>query len=304
MSGLISVFASGEIGLFVMQYLDAVTAVSLTYTCTEFYRAIPRNSAFGVSVWRLYLSDPAYIGNRLVFETGRFLLDSDAVSRSNYKLIVCVLIQSNGFMKTSKLKSLCLGGVLKAPILPKHGKWRDLFRLDTYALKKAGDGTCLKNRDLLKVGKVSLVSFVSRVLMKNSYKPLFVSKYLSNMSSTDISSLANILIVECPIGLSRLFSLLNPETRLGLYTQIIHPYKNSMGDTFFHRIVCESSIDLIAPMLEFPEANTLLNQRNLKGETPLHLCTSSDVFELLTKKGADPNIPNSKGIVGMKQRGS
>ena len=302
MSSLVSLFACGEIGFCLMQYLGAEDAINLTRTSTQLYMALPRNSAFGVSVWKLYLSKNAYISNRLVFEAGKFLIDSDQVSRANYKLILCVLVEKNGFMKTLKLKSLCASGKLSTPLIPRSGRWRDLVRIDQFALKRAASS--LVDKPTLSACNISLVSFVSRLAGRPGKESL-VSKHVSPMPFTDVSKLISLLLENDNFpGVSQIIALRDFSESESLISNLILLHRGSLGDNIFHQLLRrpdlskEVKFSSLTTLLKFSCIHDLLHERNLQGETPLHL--SGNMFDLLVKHGAPVHVPNNKGELAQK----
>ena len=299
MVSLITMFSSLEVASVIFQYLNVVDALETTRTSSEFYKAIPRNSAFGVSVWRQYLTDVRYITNRLVFETGKFLAESDQVSRSNYKLILCVLSQKNGFMKTSKLRGLCASGKLVHPILPRRGKWKGIVRLDQFALKRAS----LENEenDSGNVKHVSpVVLFASRVAGRAGKQEVFatqVRKLVSESSSKHVADLVLTLVSDGNVaGLAQLLRLLPADMLEQCLNAETLSFRTAVGDNLLHLATTKgTAVADIECLLQFASIQAMLNERNLGGRAPLHACARAEIFDLLVQHGADRHLPDSKG---------
>jgi len=311
------VLSSGEIPVTLCEYLDAESALSLTRTSASIYLAIPRNNTMSVAIWRKYLADPRYVPNRLVFDIGKFLVESGDVSRANFKPIVAVLSQKSGFMKINKLKSLCSSGKLSVPLLPRNGQWRSLMRLDQFALKRATKecGDDQNKPPPATIEKNSMESLITRLAGVKGRSPM-VEKYLDRMikESPGLPRLINLvgrLVREQNIpGLIEILELLSKRPTVDLDALIetsIGPYRTPIGDNILHacvRLPAVTVVDMVRRILNFSSLSVgLVNQVNLNHETPLLLASKvaqpggirEAVCGFLITAGSDVNIPDKKG---------
>ena len=290
------------------EFLDAPSTLEMTRTCVGLYLALPRNCAMSIEVWRRYLSEDRYLGNRLTFEIGKTLVESDQVSRSNYKLILAVLLQKNGFMKITKLKTLMTVGKLASPILPHKGKWRCLIRLDQFALKRATLEGIAQDENK-PANTLSTESFICRIAGNKSKLPLlkqYLSKHLN--SSPSLSPLVSRCLSSGNIsGLSDIPHLSQNQLHCGGSVDSVIPtiksHRNLLGDNIFHILIrdsrCVDKVRVISNLLVIPSLCQLLNEVNLTNQTPLVLAFSSgmpELCKLFKTHGADTSICDNRGI--------
>ena len=320
------VISSGEILPNLAEFMDAISAIEVTRASAQFYTGIPRNSSVGVQIWRRYLADDRYQWNRLIFAFSRDLVGDDRVSRANYKLILGVLVQKNGFMKISRLKSLCSSGKLSQPILPHKGAWRCLTRLDQFALKRAAGEQ--KKSDVVEISTTSLAvssrpglsatgKFVSRICgRKGEKKSEMVRNHLVSLlssSSEQLTWLIDTLVKEGNfLGVREVLevalSVVSADKVSKLVFPPLHAFRTNLGDTILHLIVKDKDLNLAEKIsiLNFLKnlpscASNLINAVNLSHETPLLLLMNSgleervQLSEVLKDLGADASICDVKG---------
>jgi hypothetical protein len=325
MPNLASVLLSGEIPMILTEYLDPASAIDLTRTCSQIYLSIPRNSALGISIWRRFLLDERFTTNRLVADISKELVLSDMVSRSNFKLLVCVLSQKNGFMKISRLKSLLAKGRLSSPLLPHKGQWKCLTRLDQFALRRASKDTENQPRSnegiaLIPTSSESTgVRLLSRISGRKGRTEM-VKTHLANLLKSDYSS-----------SLPSLFSLLMKEGNYAGAAEIIEmgieiigveslnnmvsdsnigDARSILGDTFLHSLLRDRNtsvsdkLGILRAFLDLPYVCGLLNITNHNHETVLILSQGiggtldpkwRQMGAMLIEKGADASICDKKG---------
>jgi hypothetical protein len=324
---LITLFSSHEALEAVSLFLDPASALELTRTCTALYCNLPRNSAMAIQTWSMYLTDPRYLTNQLVLETARGLVASKDVSRSNYKFILAVLIQKNGFMKVNRLKSLCASGKLSSPVLPHKGGWRCLVRLDQFALKRATKESA--SGQLSQPEEISAsvdVKFVARIAGQKG-KTYLLKQKLKSLCDTDTADgylddmhvIFKILLKESNwMGLidvlASAYDIIPLETVNKALNSSLVPFRTNLKDSLLHLIVKDSSLRvqdklrLVDLLLAFPSMKALVNEVNLNHEAPLVLVTKTapksspdiDVWQQLATKlisaGADKYLCDRKGL--------
>ena len=311
---LSEILTSGDFAVQVTEYLDAISTISLTRTCSQLYCGLPRNSAVGVVIWRRYLSDERYLANRLVFETAKSLVHSDKVSRSNYKLILAVLSEKNGFMKITRLKSLCAEGKLAAPILPHQGKWKCLTRLDQFALKRAS-ATGVENAPAhANVPEASTaVKFIGRIAGRKGRSDMVKAQLVPLLKLTDkphLSSLLKLLVAEMNIaGIAEVLWVAGdcvPDSSIeSAVKEALSAFTTSIGDTILHLVVKDvagspaEKVKWLQCLLRYDVVKAIVNQVNLHHETALVLAGGRSDLEpvgmMLIENGADANICDKKG---------
>lgn len=318
---LSALLSNGDVPIIITEFLDASSGLELSRTCTQIYCAIPRNSTVGVSIWRRYLSDNRYVSNRLVFEIGKQLVESENVSRSNYKLILSVLAQKNSFMKINRLKALLSDGKLANPILPHKGEWRCLTRIDQFALKRATQESQGAPRSNLVIpastSATTGVKFISRLAGRKGRHEMVMkqlSTLLQNNSSEQLTELLSILVQEMNhAGLLEILeissSILDGRTVDECLSRSIKGFQSAIGDTLLHTVVrdkntsIEEKIRLMKGLLKYDGLKKLVNETNLNHESVLVLVGTlqptdkrwSDIGNVLIGNGADLNICDKKG---------
>lgn len=316
-----SLLSSAEVLETVSTFLDPMSAIELTRTSSGMYCNLPRNSSMAVQIWSMYLTDPRYLTNRLVLESAKALVASKDVSRSNYKCILAVLIQRNGFMKINRLKSLCASGKLASPLLPHKGGWRCLVRLDQFALKRASKESTTLGSQRPGIAASVDVKFIARIagqkgkteLLKSKLKNLFAEEDTDDMHSVFSILLAELNWMGLIDVLESVKDTLSHERVDKALSTIISPFKTSLGDSLFHLLVKESSLKILDKnrlmhlLLDFPSMKLLVNEVNLNHESVLVLVSKTaprsgpdtaawqDLAELFITAGADKYLCDRKG---------
>ena len=260
--------------------------------------------------------------NKLVQESAKSLVSSDQVSRANYKLILTVLMQKNGFMKVNRLKSLCASGKLSVPLLPHKGAWRCLTRLDQFALKRASAEAANEKPRQESIVQSSSSKFVSRIAGRKGKREM-VKQHLGPLLRNGVDGLrplVEILVADLNFsGLAEVLELSESSvSKAQIETVLEHSvsgYKSSIQDTFVHAIVREKSLPLpekravLTQLLEYEPVRQLLNQVNLNHETPLVVAAGiaktvteaekqdwQKIASLFISKGADVYLCDKKGV--------
>ena len=324
--------SSAEVLEHVALFLDPFSAIELTRTSSCMYTALPRNSNLGVLIWKTYLSNERYLSNRLVIETAKAMVQSDVVSRSNYKCILAVLVQKNGFMKITRLKSLCATGKLAHPVLPHKGGWRSLIRLDQFALKRASKESVMPHGEhqLVDIEAPLEVKFIGRIAGQRGKSEMVKDKIeaLSGaepnddaLFSTRLNTIFEILLREVNFaGLLDVLDICKTLTRDAAVDKALEasivPFRTNLHDSVLHLIVKSDSIKLpekmrlVRNLLEFSSTKSLVNAVNLNHETALvlikkraevgsaleHLTHLQAVADALIDSGADVYLCDRKGV--------
>jgi hypothetical protein len=317
-------FSSSEVIEVVATFIDPLSAIELTRTSSTMYTSLPRNSSLGVQTWKMYLTKPHYLTNRLVIETAKSLVESELVSRSNYKCILAVLVQKNGFMKISRLKSLCVSGKLASPVLPHKGGWRMLVRFDQFALKRASKDP-VENRSDYHISDMDVpieVKFIARIAGQKGKTDMLKQKLsaLPKHEFTDLlTSVLNIVVREHNFpGLLDIIEAIRENEAVSAIDESIRrsitPFKTALDENLLHLIIKDSSIkvnqkvSLLRCLLQYDSTKKLINALNLNHETALVLLsktvTSSlsperelwqQAAEVLIMNGADVYLCDRKG---------
>ena len=275
-----------------------------------------------VQVWKTYLCDSRYMTNKLVAETARGLVNSDQVSRANYKLILAVLMQKNGFMKISRLKSLCGSGKLSVPLLPHKGAWKCLVRLDQFALKRAsaeatGHKASRTDQPVLASTSTS-VKFVARIAGRKGKHEMVKQNVRPLLSQGTFQSLLEMLVLEANFsGLAEVLDLAQVELSLTeVDTKLscaLSSYKSGIEDNILHRILRDTTttvsekLKIFQILFLFESPKLLINKVNLNHESPLitafGLGTASSgkqewekIANIFIKNGADVFLCDKKGL--------
>jgi hypothetical protein len=310
---ILNIVSLGDTAILLTEYIDAASALELSRTCVQLYQALSRNTSLGISIWRRYLSDDRYQTNRLTFEVGRAMTSSDIVSRANFKLILAVLVQKNGFMKIARLKELQAKGVLSTPILPHKGKWRALVRLDPFALKRASKEVshALPEQKAHSSLKSSLEGFICQIAghkSKLSILEQYLRKHLVHPNA--LSSLLNHCIHSGTVGgipdILKVSSTIIDDIKTPTEAVVL-PYRSALGNNIFHDIIRDPKPDPIEKrrrieiLLEIPCTLPLLNMTNYSHETPLIFASRDPSFEgicgTMVKHGANVHISDKNGRV-------
>jgi len=312
--------SSGEVLVIFAEFMDASSTLDLTRVSRDFYCGIPRNSSLGVQIWGKYLEDERFQANRLVFQAGKELRHSACVSRSNYKLILAVLVQKNSFMKISKLKHLCGSGKLSQPILPHKGQWRCLTRLDQFALKRA-TAEQNKSENAVPLNSSSTPSlstaakFVARICGRKGKSEMVRSHLVPLLTGDSIGEftwVVDTLIRESNfLGVSQVVEMAIEVLGLERVNKLVFPpfnsFRSSVGDTFLHLLVRDGSLsvreklEVVAVVGSLPSVCQLVNEVNLSHETALKLLMDrgaeekKEVSGALLKLGANSSICDMKG---------
>lgn len=321
-STLDDVLSYGEVLITVTKFIDSLSALNLSRVSFTCYGSLGRNSPMAITIWRMYLTDSRYVTNRLVFDIGRSLVDTSDVSRANFKLLVAVLSQKSGFMKINKLKALCAAGKLKTPLLPKKGQWRELVRLDPFALKRATTEGYHANQAESVSSRItsgpSMESLIIRLAGSRSKSPLLQSqltRLIQPFTETAQSAFSSICTQLCvnnqSAGLVDLLVLTSksivsekdkPTFHRIIETAIV-PFRTIIGDNILHAMIRSNDLECCRHLVEFDAIKPLLNEVNLNHETPLLLAhktfsksnETSNFLSFLISVGANPAIPDKKG---------
>lgn len=328
-NSLPSVISSHEVIQVISEFLDPVSMLHLTLTSSVMYCALPRNSSMSVNIWRKYLTDSRYLTNKLVIETSRALVASDQVSRANYKCILAVLVQKNGFMKVSRLKSLCASGKLSSPLLPHKGGWRSITRLDQFALKRASkecESAQPLPQSLISRGSTEL-DFISRIAgRKGKFEVLRerLSKYFADVSdiqrTSSLLTLLKTLVTDRNVtGFVEVLKVSDSVFDVGTIDSLVgeasRDFNNNLQETWLHFILRDSQtspkekVGIFDSLLEFSSLRNLVNIVNLNHVSPLVLITTElatksaavdrtrwqEIADILIKHGADVYLCDRKG---------
>jgi hypothetical protein len=326
-SSLVSTLSSTEVVQLTALFLDPSSMLVLTRTCTQMYLGLPRNSAMSIQIWRTYLTEGRYLNNKLVLETARALVMSQAVSRSNYKMILAVLVQKNGFMKVSRLRSLLAAGKLSTPVLPHKGEWRKVIRLDQFALKKASKEVWAEparpSGDSGSRGSTEL-DFISRIAGRKGRESALremLSCTLKTLNETKTQSVltlifSNVVNDQNFLGLVEVATVASTLTSVDIVssclTKVVSNYKTALEETILHSLLRDQSttvkqkFSMLSKLFEFSCMRDLVNRVNLNHQSALVLVStclskSSDlsgwqeVADLLIKTGADVYLCDRKG---------
>ncbi len=305
------------------EYLEGSDALSLSRACVRIYQTLSRNTPMGISIWRRYLTDARYQGNKLTFEIGKSMTQSDMVSRANYKLILAVLAQKNGFMKIGRLKDLLGKGTLSSPILPHKGKWRSIIRLDPFALKRANKESGglqqpqIENKPSNLITGPSTEAFLCQLAGQKSKRVLltqFLEKYLtSGPHAVQLQTLVEVCISAGNLaGLGDILSLarlrVSDSDFQNVVKSCVFPFRTPLGNCILHellrdpKLVLSEKVRVVLQLLELPVFPSLLNEVNLSHETPLVLAMKIDriglhsVCSRMLAVGADPSLCDSHGV--------
>ena len=326
---LSSIISSCEVVQIVSDFLDPISMINLTLTSSEMYCGLPRNSSMSVNIWRKYLTDSRYLTNKLIIETARSLASSENVSRANFKCILAVLVRKNGFMKVSRLKSLCAAGKLSTPLLPNKGAWRAIIRLDQFALKRASK-ECDSGKppvpSFTTRGSTGL-DFISRIAGRKGKFGVVserVLSFFSEMSDSEkISSLTTLLktLVDDGniLGFIDVLKICGPiydhEAVDSILGKACTEFNSILRDNFLHYILRDSQtspkdkVGILDFLLQFSSLRNVVNIVNLNHVSPLVLisnelaitCSMEDrlqwqqIADLLIKHGTDIYLCDRKG---------
>ncbi len=321
--------SSNEILQSVVGYLDASSALDLTKVCSSMYIGLPRNSPLGVQIWRTLLVDPRYNSNKLTLETSRLLATSDKISRANYKCILAVLTQKNGFMKVSRLKSLCAAGKLSTPVLPRHGGWRALVRLDQFALRRASKESISSDQSGIRISTEDTpvdVKFVARMAGQKGKRALLEQRFETALQGRDeheclkrLVAIYTILMTESNIaGMSEILEVsekfVTNKILESVLESTLQQFSTQIEDNILHVVMKDSRLQTVQKLhfikllLAYNSIKKLLNKVNLHHETPLVLINKISVgntpdlaelqkiADLMISAGADQYLCDRKGL--------